>query len=456
MNADQQARALVAEAALAVDPRAQALLLAQAVCRSFRSVEGDLGRDLGTALSALDGQPDEVCRFVWLAGGGLVAFRRFEPQARSRMLAATRSYNASLAAHPECVELMLLATIGTYEPERAGDLAAEPLRSGTLTPSTASQVLTLAGAGDAWAGFLVRGETMLAEAVTLAAVAGEVEVEGQASALLAKVLAFRGDLAGADAALARARRLAADSGSDYVAHGVVECAVAVEFVRGDASAWRGLLDLLVTEGGGAVSGLASEYTLELATALLLEGDAAGRALAEALPDPPDEVPGSVVARSWRRWLLDMDDPDAQADLARATHLSSQPSAWTLRARAAWLLSDHLSHGEAAQARTLVELAARTYTAAGASGLLDALARRTPHLLGVSESEHLRLPPARGEPDLTTSERVVADALREGLSNREIADRAHVSVKTVEFHLSNIYRKLGVRGRTELVVRLTGE
>jgi DNA-binding CsgD family transcriptional regulator len=36
-----------------------------------------------------------------------------------------------------------------------------------------------------------------------------------------------------------------------------------------------------------------------------------------------------------------------------------------------------------------------------------------------------------------------------MTNREVATTLFVSVKTVEFHLGNIYRKLGVRNRTQL-------
>ena len=35
------------------------------------------------------------------------------------------------------------------------------------------------------------------------------------------------------------------------------------------------------------------------------------------------------------------------------------------------------------------------------------------------------------------------------SNKEVATTLHLSAKTVEWNLSKIYRKLGVRSRTEL-------
>jgi DNA-binding NarL/FixJ family response regulator len=51
--------------------------------------------------------------------------------------------------------------------------------------------------------------------------------------------------------------------------------------------------------------------------------------------------------------------------------------------------------------------------------------------------------------LTAQERRVADAVADGLSNPETAARLCLSSKTVESHLTCIYRKLGLRSRTEL-------
>ena len=40
----------------------------------------------------------------------------------------------------------------------------------------------------------------------------------------------------------------------------------------------------------------------------------------------------------------------------------------------------------------------------------------------------------------------------GMTNREAADELMLSTKTVEFHLSHVYAKLGVRTRSELRAR----
>ena len=57
--------------------------------------------------------------------------------------------------------------------------------------------------------------------------------------------------------------------------------------------------------------------------------------------------------------------------------------------------------------------------------------------------------------LTPQELQVALAVARGATNREAAAALFLSPKTVEFHLGNIYRKLGVRSRTELVRRVEG-
>jgi DNA-binding NarL/FixJ family response regulator len=55
----------------------------------------------------------------------------------------------------------------------------------------------------------------------------------------------------------------------------------------------------------------------------------------------------------------------------------------------------------------------------------------------------------GPGSLTPSERRVADLAAEGQSNRDIAHALYVTPKTVEVHLTNVYRKLGITNRAGL-------
>ena len=59
------------------------------------------------------------------------------------------------------------------------------------------------------------------------------------------------------------------------------------------------------------------------------------------------------------------------------------------------------------------------------------------------------PRPRRDRGLTNAERRVAALVAEGLTNRELAARQFTTVGTVEAHLTRIYRKLGVRSRTQL-------
>jgi DNA-binding NarL/FixJ family response regulator len=59
------------------------------------------------------------------------------------------------------------------------------------------------------------------------------------------------------------------------------------------------------------------------------------------------------------------------------------------------------------------------------------------------------PRPRRDRELTYAERRVAALVADGKKNREVAAQLFTTVSTVEAHLTRIYRKLGVRSRTEL-------
>ncbi len=68
----------------------------------------------------------------------------------------------------------------------------------------------------------------------------------------------------------------------------------------------------------------------------------------------------------------------------------------------------------------------------------------------------RQPLMSGLASLTGSERRIAAMAAEGMTNPQIAQALFVSLKTVETHLGNAYRKLGVHSRTELPKVLADE
>lgn len=86
----------------------------------------------------------------------------------------------------------------------------------------------------------------------------------------------------------------------------------------------------------------------------------------------------------------------------------------------------------------------------AEALLD-LVRRGVEI----DARRRREGPAREEASalvaaLTRREREVAEAVAEGLSSREIAQRLSLSVRTVEMHRARAMRALGVKGTAEMI------
>lgn len=53
--------------------------------------------------------------------------------------------------------------------------------------------------------------------------------------------------------------------------------------------------------------------------------------------------------------------------------------------------------------------------------------------------------------LSNREAEVAELVSKGLSNKEVANRLFVTEKTVKFHLTNIYKKMQVKSRAQLIV-----
>jgi DNA-binding CsgD family transcriptional regulator len=56
---------------------------------------------------------------------------------------------------------------------------------------------------------------------------------------------------------------------------------------------------------------------------------------------------------------------------------------------------------------------------------------------------------RGKAELTAQQMRISALVAEGATNREIADRLVLSTRTVDYHLRNIFARLGVRSRVEL-------
>jgi DNA-binding CsgD family transcriptional regulator len=118
-----------------------------------------------------------------------------------------------------------------------------------------------------------------------------------------------------------------------------------------------------------------------------------------------------------------------------------------RARATLELGSALRRaGERTEARQVLRAALDATSRVRASGLADR-AHEELVAAGARPRRDRRL--LTGRESLTSGEDRVATLAAQGLSNREIAQRQFVTVKAVQWHLRNVYRKLDVSSRDDL-------
>jgi DNA-binding CsgD family transcriptional regulator len=173
------------------------------------------------------------------------------------------------------------------------------------------------------------------------------------------------------------------------------------------------------------------------------GDRAGAqaALARLESEAGSSAGRWAAAAAARCRVLLAEDPQvfrAAFEEARAGH--DELGAPFERARTELCYGERLlAVGDGVEATRLLDHALDTLSQLGAR---DWIAR----VYSLTGGDGARTDPLQG---LTTSELRVAMAVGEGLSNREAAERLYVSVKTVDYHLQNIYRKLDVHSRSQL-------
>ncbi|GHJ48190.1 hypothetical protein Cs7R123_55320 [Catellatospora sp. TT07R-123] len=453
------AEQLLVLAEAAADPDEAARLVFEAFLALSRTVAGQALLPLLDAMTQVARSSDSPrVEFLARTLSGVVAVRTGQPEGVELLESALDRFGAhGLDGDALYLECALLATLTLIRPHEARPRFAAHVDRLDLEPARRARLVAMIGLGDAWAGNLIRGQAEMLEARQLALAAGRVDIEAEVTSWLIKCEALRGDLAASAEHLARARELSARNGAPWVAAQVTEGAAALHFARGDTEAWAALLEYMVDSGIGTDSGLLFEYRWELATYRLERGDPGGaRALLAGVPQPPPGWPGSPAMAAWRRWIEDPDDPATADAFEEALTFLVRPAERLPRARMAWLLARRrAATGRRADAIRLLEAACTGYAAIGAGGMLHLVAADLAAVTGGGSQPAPRaaLAPAGGEPNLTGAEVRVAVAVADGLSNRETAQRLYVSVKTIEFHLGNIYRKLGVRNRTELAKQL---
>jgi DNA-binding NarL/FixJ family response regulator len=72
-----------------------------------------------------------------------------------------------------------------------------------------------------------------------------------------------------------------------------------------------------------------------------------------------------------------------------------------------------------------------------------------------EISHQPAVAAPGRLPLTPRQLAVATAVAAGKTNRQVAHDLYISIKTVEFHISQILTRLGIDSRGDIAAALTG-
>jgi DNA-binding CsgD family transcriptional regulator len=148
-----------------------------------------------------------------------------------------------------------------------------------------------------------------------------------------------------------------------------------------------------------------------------------------------------------RGLID-DESTYETTFAQALALHGTTSPWE-RARTELCLGRRRRRSRRrAEARASLRSALATFESIGAESWAEE-ARRELRATGLTVTPSLD-PTLR---DLTPQELQVALIIAKGATTKEAAVSLFLSPKTIEFHLSNTYRKLAVRSRAELVRRV---
>jgi ATP/maltotriose-dependent transcriptional regulator MalT len=193
-----------------------------------------------------------------------------------------------------------------------------------------------------------------------------------------------------------------------------------------AAAW-GMVELIEAatrvgawESAGETAARFTEIARAAGTDWALGVDARSRALLST---------GTTAEELYREALARLGRGRMRVDLARAHLLYGE-----------WLRREQRRVDARAQLRAAYD----HFTWSG----MDAFAERArKELLATGEKVRKRTVETRD--DLTAQERQIARLARDGLSNPEIGVRLFLSPRTVEWHLHNVFTKLGVRSRREL-------
>ena len=305
------------------------------------------------------------------------------------------------------------------------------------------QTLPWIALGDIWAGHWPSAAAQLSEGVELARAAGQHQIEAHMLAVQALLAALRGDED-------ECRALAAES---------LELALARRLVHVHCCATWALL-VLELGLGRADAALAHAHALprtagvewdalDRIEAAFRSGDraTARRWLDEFEPWANGSAApwGTAVALHCRALLAEGDDEAARL-FEDALALHERASRPFERARTELAFGELLRRARRrSDARVHLRAALQQFEMLGSA--LWAERART-ELRASGETSRKRDPSTLDQ--LTAQELQIAQLVAQGRTNRDVAAQLFLSPRTIDFHLRNVFRKLGISSRIELV------
>ncbi|WP_112267430.1 LuxR C-terminal-related transcriptional regulator [Lentzea terrae] len=306
-------------------------------------------------------------------------------------------------------------------------------------------LLARALAVEAWSrtrlGDITAAEPAAAEAAQLAEETHQPYMRGLAAAVQAEIAALKGNYAEAAEKAAEAERIGLAAGARPVLATVQLARSLAALGEGRYADAFAAVRRIHDPADPAYQLALKRYVLpELVEAATRSGnhDEAGKIVEEL--DAATSSPALAAGLRYARALL---ATEAEAEACFTKALEAKDSPWD-RARVqlafgAWLRRQR----KATQARPHLKAAAEAFEAFGTK---DWAERAREELRASGESRN-------GNGELTEHELTIARMAADGLTNKEIGERLHLSHRTVSTHLHRIFPKLGVTARAELKTAL---
>jgi DNA-binding CsgD family transcriptional regulator len=448
----EQAFATFAEAAALAepqDPARAAALYAEAISAGIQTANGSLA-DAVTALERLRRPGDPFLEFVICQALGVAASVAGDARSVGWIRRAVAALDDGALALDSALHLFWAGRtrfmLGQNDEasalaRRAAERARQDGALGLLP-----QALRLLASADFDRGRWRNAYAAAGEAAALSRELGQRSTLCACLGLLAEIDAARGNEADCRAAAAEAVELAHELGLGYY-RGRAERAIGqLEIALGRLAV--GIRELEAAEArlaraGNREANVTPLWDLVEAHARLGDHDRAGAALAAAEPLAAHEGEVAVLERC--RGIVAADD-SFELHFDRALDLHGLHEFPFERARTELCYGERLRRaGQRRRARELLRRALAMFHELGADAWVD---RASTELR--ASGERLRARDSARRDFLTPREMQIALEVAAGASNREVAAALFLTPKTVEFHLTRIYRKLGVHSRGELI------